>query len=71
MKKLILSAALSLTAASAFAGGLAEPVMEPAVVEAKSASSASGIIIPLLLLILVAAAVSSGGGSSTPVQIPR
>ena len=66
MKKLILSAALSMTAASAFAGGLAEPVMEPAVVEAKTTRSASGIIIPLLLLILVAAAVSSSSSSTPP-----
>ena len=66
MKKLILSAALSMTAASAFAGGLAEPVMEPTVVEAKTTRSASGIISPLLLLIRVAAAVSSSSSSTPP-----
>lgn len=58
MKKLALAAALSLTASAALAGGLAEPVLEPAVVEAKTASS-GGIIIPLLLLVVVAAAVAS------------
>ncbi|MBS0564403.1 MAG: hypothetical protein JSR87_08025 [Proteobacteria bacterium] len=59
MKKIVLAAALSLAATTAFAGGMAEPVMEPAPVEAKAASSSSGILIPVLLLLVVAAAVAS------------
>ena len=59
MKKIALAAALAVTASTASAGGLVEPVMEPAVVEAKTSSSASGILIPLLILLLVAAAASS------------
>lgn len=60
MKKIALAAALALSASTAFAGGMAEPVVEPTVVEAKSASSsAGGIVVPLLVLLLVAAAVSS------------
>ncbi len=59
MKKLALVAALSLAATSAFAGGVAEPVMEPAVVEANTSSSAGGIVVPLLLLLVVAAAASN------------
>ncbi len=59
MKKIALAAALAATASTAYAGGLVEPVMEPAVVEAKTSSSAGGILIPLLILILVAAAASS------------
>ena len=64
MRKFLLcgTAALALSAGFAQAGGLSEPVMDPAVVEARTASS-GGIIVPLLLLILVAAALSSGGGS--------
>jgi len=58
MKKIALAAALSLAATSAFAGGMAEPVMEPAVVEAGTSSS-GGVVVPLLLLVLVAAAVAS------------
>ncbi len=58
MKKLALAAVLAASASTAFAGGLTEPVMEPAVVETK-ASSSGGILIPLLLLIVIAAAVSS------------
>ncbi len=58
MKKIALAAALSVAATTAFAGGMAEPVMEPAVVEA-GASSSGGIILPLLLLVAVAAAVAS------------
>ena len=59
MKKLALAAALSIAATSAFAGGMAEPVMEPAPVVEEASSSAGGIIVPLLLLVLVAAAASS------------
>jgi hypothetical protein len=58
MKKIALAAALSVAATSAFAGGMAEPVMEPEVV-VEEASSSSGALIPLLLLVLVAAAVAS------------
>lgn len=59
MKKIALAAALSLAATTAFAGGMAEPTMEPAPVEAKAASSSGGIILPLVLLLVVAAAVAS------------
>ena len=58
MKKIALAAALSVAATTAFAGGMAEPVMEPAVVEAGTSSS-GGIILPLILLGAVAAAVAS------------
>jgi hypothetical protein len=66
LRKLLLggTAALALFAGSARAGGLAEPVMDPVVVEDKAASSA-GIVVPLLLLILVAAALSGGGSDGT------
>jgi len=70
MKKFLLAAMASLTAGSAMAGGLAEPAMEPEVVEAKAASSA-GVIIPLLLLILVAAALSGGGSDGRRVVLPE
>ena len=59
MKKLALAAALTAVATASFAGGLAEPVMEPEVVEATTSSSAGGIIVPLLVLLLVAAAASN------------
>lgn len=59
--------ALALSAGSALAGGLAEPVMEPEVVEAATSSSSGGIIVPLLLLLLIAAAASSGGGGGRQV----
>ena len=59
MKKLALAAALSVAASNAFAGGMAEPVMEPEVVEANTSSSAGGIIVPLLLLLVIAAAASN------------
>jgi hypothetical protein len=63
MKKLILAATIAVTASGAFAGGMAEPVMEPEVVEAATSSSAQGILVPLLLLLVIAAAVSSNGSA--------
>jgi C4-dicarboxylate transporter len=65
MKKLALATALSLAATTAFAGGMAEPAMEPEVVKAATSSSSGGIIVPLLLLLVVAAAIASSG-SDTP-----
>ncbi|MDH2326870.1 hypothetical protein [Falsirhodobacter xinxiangensis] len=64
MKKFALAAALSVAATSAFAGGMAEPVIEqpvmaPAVVEEDTSSSAGGVVVPLLLLLVVAAAAAS------------
>lgn len=60
MKKLALATVLSVAATTAFAGGIAEPVMEPEViVEDTSSSSSGGVIVPILLLILLAAAVSA------------
>ena len=58
MKKLALAAVLTVAATTAFAGGMAEPVMEPEIVEAATSSSAGGIVVPLLLLLLIAAAAS-------------
>ena len=60
------TAILAVIGSAAFAGGLAEPTMEPTIVAAKTTRSAGGVLIPLLILILVAAAVSSGGGGKTP-----
>ncbi len=59
MKKLVLAAALSAAASTAFAGSYAEPVIEaPVIVEETAASSsAAGVWIPLVLLAIVAAVV--------------
>ena len=51
--------AMALSGAVANAGGLAEPVMEPEVVEAQTSSSAAGVVVPLLLLLVVAAAAAN------------
>ncbi|MEP5153157.1 hypothetical protein [Planktotalea sp.] len=61
MKKIVLAAALSITASTAFAGNLAEPIIEPIIIEdeAKAGSSSSGILVPLLILAVVAAAAAS------------
>lgn len=68
-KRILIASLVALSASSAMAGGLGEPVMEAEVVEAKAASS-TGILIPLLLLILVAAALS-GGGSDGASSLPQ
>ncbi|HHB81780.1 MAG TPA: hypothetical protein ENK83_08590 [Aliiroseovarius sp.] len=59
MKKIALAAALSLTASTAFAGAMSEPMIEPEIIVEDTSSSAGGIVLPLLLLAVVAAAVAS------------
>ena len=65
MKKIFAAALATLVAAPAFAGGMAEPIIEPEVIVEDTSSSAGGIIIPILLLILIAAAISSSNGSES------
>ncbi|CUH64935.1 hypothetical protein TG4357_01585 [Thalassovita gelatinovora] len=56
MKKLVLAATLAATASTAFAGNMAEPIIEPAViVEEASSSSTGGVLLPLVLLAVIAA----------------
>jgi hypothetical protein len=59
MKKLVLAATVSLAATTAYAGGMAEPVMEAPVVEAATSSSSGGVVVALLLLLVIAAAASN------------
>ena len=59
MKKLVLAAALSAAASTAFAGSIAEPIIEAPVIVEEASGSSSGILIPLILRALVAAAVAS------------
>lgn len=60
MNKLVLAAALTVAASTAFAGGI-EPVqvMPEVVVVEETGSTAAGIVVPLLLLVLIAAAAAS------------
>ena len=53
--------ALLCTSTSAFAGGMAEPIMEPIVIEDEAGTSGS-IVVPLLLLAVIAAVASRSGG---------
>lgn len=59
MKKIALAAALSLAATTAYAGGLADPIVEPEIIVQDTGSSAGGVIVPILLLLLVAAAIAA------------
>lgn len=62
MKKFALAAAFAGAASTAFAGNMAEPVMEMPVEvvmgETAGSSSSAGLIIPLILVALIAVAVS-------------
>lgn len=62
MKTTLLALTFLTLGQAAFAGGLAEPVpepaMAPAVVEEQAGSSAQGIVVPLLLLAVIAAVVA-------------
>ena len=57
MKKLVLAAALVGAASAVSAGSLADPVVEPIIVQ-EAAGASDGILLPLLLLVLVAAAAA-------------
>jgi hypothetical protein len=71
MKLLKASALALLVATPALAGGMAEPVMEPAVIEEDTTtSSRAGIIVPIIALILIGLAISNGGNDTPPVQTP-
>lgn len=58
MKKLVLAAALTAAASTAFAGSLADPIIEAPVIVQETTGSSAGILVPLLLLALVVAAVA-------------
>ncbi|MFC3613545.1 hypothetical protein ACFORG_07205 [Lutimaribacter marinistellae] len=59
MKKLVLAAALTAAASTAFAGNLEEPVVEAPVIVEETQGSSGGVWLPLLLLVIVGAAVAS------------
>lgn len=58
MKKLVLAAAFTAAASTAFAGAPAEPIVEAPVIVDEATSSSGGIVLPLLILIAVAAVVA-------------
>lgn len=63
MRILKAAALAAFVASPSFAGGIAEPVIEPEVVAQDAGSSSAGILVPLLLLVLVGIAVSGGGSN--------
>jgi hypothetical protein len=58
MKKLVLAAALTAAATTAFAGSYSEAVIEAPVIVEEASTSSTGMLLPLFLLALVAAAVA-------------
>ena len=61
MKKLVLAAAMTVAASSAFAGSLADPIIEAPVVVEEATGSSAGVLVPMLILVLVAAALADFG----------
>ncbi len=59
MKKLVLAAALTAAASTAYAGNLEEPIVEAPVVVEETQGTSSGIVLPLVLLVLVGIAVAA------------
>lgn len=53
-------------AATAQAGGMAEPMMEPEVIVEEASASSGGFVLPLILLAIIAAIASSDGGGIGP-----
>mgnify|MGYP000197168181 CR=1 FL=1 len=58
MKKLVLAAAMTVAASSAFAGSLADPIIEAPVVVEEATGSSAGVLVPILILVLGAAALA-------------
>jgi hypothetical protein len=66
MKKLTAALlASAMISGQAFAGGLAEPIVEPLVIEERAPTgTAAGIIVPILALVLFGLAITGGNGDS-------
>jgi hypothetical protein len=66
MRKLLATAAvLALATSAATAGGMAEPTMQPDVIEAATSSASHDIIVPLMLLLVIVAVLSAPDGPAT------
>ncbi|NRB03931.1 MAG: hypothetical protein HRU30_11765 [Rhodobacteraceae bacterium] len=59
MKKLVLAAAFTAAASTAFAGSVADPVIEAPVVVEEATSSSGSVALPLILLAVVVAAIAA------------
>ena len=58
MKKLVLAAALTVGASTAFAGAVSDPIIEAPVVVEETRGSSAGIVVPLIVLAVVVAALA-------------
>ncbi len=62
MKALKTSLLALLAGTPAFAGGLADPIVEPTVIEEEAATgSRAGILVPILAILLIGLALSNNG----------
>ena len=58
MKKFVLAAALTAAASTAFAGTIADPIIEAPVIVEETRGSSAGIVIPLIILAVLLAAAT-------------
>ena len=58
MKKLVLAAAFAGAASTAFAGTVADPIIEAPVIVEETRGSSAGIVVPLIILAVLLAAVA-------------
>ena len=58
MKKLVLAAAMTAAASTAFAGTIADPIIEAPVIVEETRGSSAGIVIPLIILAVLLAAAT-------------
>ncbi|MGB0660520.1 MAG: hypothetical protein ACPGNV_10100 [Mangrovicoccus sp.] len=54
MKKIALAATLAFAAATATAGTLEEPIVEPVIIEEDTGGTGAGWVVPALLVLLIA-----------------
>lgn len=59
MKKLVLAAALTAAASTAYAGNIQEPLIEAPIIVEEATGSSQGILLPLIIVLLIAAAVAA------------
>lgn len=58
---IVTAAVIGFGAATAHAGGFAEPIMEPEVIVEETQAGTSGFILPLVFLAVIAAVIAFGG----------
>ena len=69
MKKLctVVASAALFCSSAAFAGGVAEPIMEPEVIVEEASASSGGYLLPLLVLAILVALIADSGSDAPSI----